>query len=146
MVDLVKYKVRYDADVTATNLNAGDTDQVVTDYYNDSDVSPDADIRVSQEEVVEAIDIDEFKALDAPNRESVTLALLPVSIVIRGSNARTILLAAFTAVTGPNTRTNLLALQTTVEAKAERTRAQRGGILGNSLLVNLIDTTMMRAL
>ncbi len=144
MTDLVKYRVRYDADIAAANLNVGDSDQVVTDYYNAPDVSPDSEIRASREQIMEAIDVGEFKALGAGTRDAVTLTMLPDSVLIRGSNARAIILDAFGA--GTTTRASLLALQTQLEAAAERTRAQRGGILGNSLVVSLGDTTAMRAL
>ena len=144
MTDLVKYRVRYDADIAAANLNVGDSDQVVTDYYNAPDVSPDSEIRASREQIMEAIDVGEFKALGAGTRGAVTLNMLPDSVLSRGSNARAIILDAFGA--GTITRASLLALQTQLEAAAERTRAQRGGILGNSLVVSLGDTTAMRAL
>lgn len=144
MTDLVKYRVRYDADIAALNINVGDSDQVVTDYYNAPDVSPDSEIRASREQIMEAIDVGEFKALGAGTRDAVTLTMLPDSVLIRGSNARAIILDAFGA--GTTTRASLLALQTQLEAAAERTRAQRGGILGNSLVVSLGDTTAMRAL
>ena len=144
MTDLVKYKVRYDADIAAANLNVGDSDQVVTDYYNAADISPDSEIRSSREQIMEAIDVAEFKALSAATRDAVTLTMLPESVLIRGSNARAIILDAFGA--GTNTRASLLALQTQLETAAERSRASRGGILGNSLVVSLGDTTAMRAL
>lgn len=144
MTDLVKYKARYDADIAASNISAGDSDQVVTDYYNAADVSPDAEIRASREQIMEAIDVTEFKALDAATRDVVTLVLLPDSVVIRGSNARAIILDAFGSPT--TTRANLLGLQTQLETAAERTRAERGGILGNSLSISLDDTTVMRAM
>jgi hypothetical protein len=144
MTDIAKYKVRYDADIAASNIFAGDSDQVVTDYYNASDVSPDAEIRASREQIMEAIDVTEFKALAAASRDAVVLVLLPDSVVIRGSNARAIILDAFGPATA--TRANLLALQTQLENDAERTRAQRGEILGNSLSVSLGDTTAMRAI
>ncbi len=144
MTDLAKYKVRYDADIAATNISAGDSDQVVTDYYNAADVSPDSEIRASREQIMEAIDVTEFKALSAAARDAVTLTMLPDSVVVRGSNARAIILDAFGA--GTITRANLLTLQTQLETAAERTRAQRGGILGNSLSISLGDTTTMRAI
>ena len=144
MTDRVKYKVRYDTDIAATNLSAGDSDQVVTDYYNAADVSPDLEIRASREQIVEAVDVTEFKALPAAIRDAVTLTMLPDSVVIRGSNARAIILDAFPG--GTTTRANLLTLQTQLETTAERTRAQRGGILGNSLAVSLGDTIAMRAI
>ncbi len=144
MTDLAKYKVRYDADIAASNISVGDSDQVVTDYYNAADVSPDAEIRASREQIMEAIDVTEFKALAAASRDAVALVLLPDSVVIRGSNARAIILDAFGP--GTTTRTNLLALQTQLETAAERTRAQRGGILGNALSISLDDTTSMRAI
>lgn len=144
MTDLVKYRARYDADIAASNLASGDSDQVVTDYYNAADVSPNAEIRASREQIMEAIDVTEFKALADASRDAVMLALLPDSVVVRGSNARAIILDAFGPATA--TRVNLLALQTQLEAEAERTRAQRGGILGNSLSVSLGDTTVMRAM
>lgn len=144
MTDLAKYKVRYDADIMAANLSVGDSDQIVTDYYNAADVSPDSEIRASREQIMEAIDVTEFKALDTPTRDAVTLVLLPDSVVIRDSNARAIILDAF--VGGTTTRANLLVLQTQLETTAERTRAQRGGILGNSLSVSLGDTAAMRAM
>ena len=143
MTDLVKYKVRYDADIVAANISAGDSDQTVTDYYNAADVSPDAEIRASREQIMEAIDITEFKALVAASRDAVMLVLQPDSVVIRGSNARAIILDAFGPATA--TRANLLVLQTQLEAVAERTRAQRGEILGNALSISLDDTTSMRA-
>lgn len=144
MTDIAKYKVRYDADIAAANISAGDSDQVVTDYYNAADVSPDEEIRASREQIMEAIDVTEFKALVAASRDAVLMVLLPDSVVIRGSNARAIILDAF----GPSTvtRANLLVLQTELEAAAERTRAQRGGILGNALSISLDDTTSMRAI
>ena len=144
MTDIVKYKVRYDADIAASNISAGDSDQVVTDYYNAAEVSPDAEIRASREQIMEAIDVTEFKALIAASRDAVALVLLPDSVVIRGSNARAIILDAF----GPGTvtRANLLVLQTQLESAAERARAQRGGILGNALSISLDDTTSMRAI
>ncbi len=144
MTDLVKYKVRYDADIVAGNVLVGDSDQVVTDYYNAPDASPDSEIRASREQIMEALDVTEFKALPDSTRDVVTLVMLPDDVAIRGSNARAIILDAFGA--GTNTRTNLLALQTQLESKVERTRAERGGILGNSLSVSLGDTTEMRAL
>ena len=144
MTDLAKYKVRYDADIVATNISAGDSDQVVTDYYNAADVSPDSEIRASREQIMEAINVGEFKALDGATRDAVTLTMLPDSVLIRGSNARAISLNAFGA--GTDTRTNLLTLQTQLETAAERTRAQRGGILGNSLAISLGDTAAVRAL
>lgn len=144
MTDLAKYKVRYDADIAATNLSTGDSDQVVTDYYNAVDVSPDAEIRASREQIMEALDIGEFKALSPVTRDAVMLVMLPDSVVIRGSNARAIILDAFGGLT--TTRANLLVLQTQLETAAERTRAQRGGILGNALSVSLGDTTAMRAI
>ena len=144
MTDLLKYKVRYDADIVALNLSTGDSDQAVTDYYNAADSSPDAEIRASREQIIEAIDITEFKALLAANRATVVLVLLPDSVLIRGSNARAIILDAFGP--GTTTRSQLLALQTELEASFERTRAQRGGILGNSLSVSLGDTAAMRAI
>ncbi len=144
MTDLTKYKVRYDADIAAANLFVGDSDQVVTDYYNAADVSPDAEIRASREQIMEAINVTEFKARDAATRDAVTLVLLPDSVVIRGSNAREIILDAFGS--GTITRASLLTLQTQLEAAVERTRAQRGGILGNSFSVSLGDTEVMRAI
>ena len=39
MTDLAKYKVRYVVDILAANISAGDSDQVVTDYYNAADKS-----------------------------------------------------------------------------------------------------------
>ena len=146
MVDLVKYKTRYDADIVAGNVLVGDSDQVVTDYYNAADVSPDTEIRASREQIMEALgeDITEFKALPDGTRDAVTLVLLPDDVAIRGSNARAIILDAFGA--GTTTRASLLALQTQLESAAERTRAQRGGILGNSLSVSIDDTISMRAL
>jgi len=144
MTDLTKFKVRYDADIAAANFSAGDSDQTVADYYNAADATPDAEIRASREQVMEAIDITEFKALDAATRDAVTLVLLPESVVIRGSNARTIILDAFGV--GTDTRTNLSALQTQLESAAERTRAQRGGILGNSLSVSDRDVNRVRVL
>ena len=144
MTDLVKYKVRYDADIAAANILAGDSDQVVTDYYNAADVSPDSEIRASREQIMEAIDVTEFKVLSAATRDAVTLTMLPDSVLIRGSNARAIILDAFGP--GTTTRASLLTLQTQLEAAAERTRASRGGILGNSQAVSLGDTLAMRAL
>ncbi len=143
MTDLVKYRVRYDADIAAANIFAGDSDQTVTDYYNAADVSPDTEIRATREQIMEALDVTEFKALSAATRDAVTLVMLPDAVVIRGSNARAIILDAFGA--GTTTRASLLTLQTQLESAAERTRAQRGGILGNSLSVSLGDTTSMRA-
>ncbi len=144
MTDIVKYKVRYDADIVAGNVLVGDSDQVVTDYYNAADVTPDAEIRASREQIMEALDVTEFKALDPGTRDAVTLVMLPDDVAIRGSNARAIILDAFGA--GTATRASLLALQTQLESAVERTRAQRGGILGNSLSVSVGDTTRMRAL
>ncbi len=144
MTDLLKYRVRYDADIVASNISAGDSDQVVTDYYNSIDISPDLEIRASREQIMEAIDVGEFKALPDGTRDAVTLTMLPDSVVVRGSNARAIILDAF--VGGTTTRASLLTLQTQLEAKAERTRAQRGGILGNSLSVSLGDTAVMRTI
>lgn len=144
MTDLVKYKIRYDADIVASNVSAGDTDQVVTDYYNAAEVSPDAEIRASREQIMEAIDITEFKALVPEGRDAVVLVLLPDSVVIRGSNARAIILDAFGSAT--TTRASLLTLQIQLEAAVERTRAQRGGILGNSLSVSPGDTKSMRSM
>ncbi len=144
MTDITKYKVRYDADIAAFNLSSGDSDQVVTDYYNATDISPDDEIRGSREQIMEALDVTEFKALADATRDAVTLTMLPDSVVIRGSNARAIILDAFGV--GTNTRANLLTLQTQLETDTERTRAQRGGILGNSLSISLSDTTAMRAL
>ena len=143
MTDLIKYRTRFDADIAASNISAGDSNQVVTDYYNATDVSPDSEIRASREQIMEAIDVGEFKALSDASRDAVVLVLLPDSVVVRGSNARAIILDAFGPTTA--TRSNLLALQTQLETSAERTRAQRGGILGNSLSVSLDDTTSMRA-
>lgn len=144
MTNLVKYKVRYDADIVDSNISAGDSDQVVTDYYNAADLTPDAEIRASREQIMEAIgeDVAEFKALNDATRDAVTLVMLPDSVQIRGSSARKIILDAFGPLT--NTRANLLALQTQLEAAAEKTRAQRGGILGNSLSISVLDTNDMR--
>ncbi len=144
MTDVLKYKVRYDADIVAANVSVGDSDQVVTNYYNAADSSPDSEIRASREQIMEAIDVGEFKALADATRDVVTLTMLPDSVVIRGSNARAIILDAFPG--GTTTRASLLTLQTQLEAAAERTRAQRGGILGNSLSVSLGDTAAMRAI
>lgn len=143
MTDLVKYKVRYDVDVAAGNILVGDSDQVVTDYYNAANVSPDTEIRASREQIMETIDVTEFKALDTATRDAVTLVMLPDDVTIRGSNARAIILDAFGA--GTATRANLATLQTQLENDVERTRAQKGGILGNSLSVSIGDTTSMRA-
>ncbi len=144
MTDHVRYKIRYDADISAGNVLVGDSDQTVTDYYNAGDVSPDSEIRASREQIMEAIDVTEFKALPDGTRDAVTLVMLPDDVAIRGSNARAIILDAFGV--GTVTRGNLLALQTQLESVAERTRAQRGGILGNSLSISLSDTASMRAL
>ncbi len=146
MTDIIKYKIRYDADIAAGNVLVGDSDQAVTDFYNAADVTPDAEIRASREQIMEALDVTEFKALDAGTRDAVTLVMLPDDVVIRGSNARAIILDAFEGVAGPITRASLLALQAQLESEAERTRAQRGGILGNALSISLGDTTAMRAL
>lgn len=144
MTDLAKYRMQYDADIAALNIAVGDSDQVVTDYYNALDASPDSEIRASREQIMEALDVAEFKLLDAATRDAVLLTMLPDSVVIRGSNARAIILDAFGA--GTTTRDNLLTLQTQLEAAAERSRASRAGILGNSLTVSLDDTTTMRAI
>ena len=144
MTDLVKYRARYDSDVVAANVDAGDSDQQVTDYYNAPDITPDTEVRASREQVMEAIDVGEFKSLDAPTRDAVTLVLLPESVVIRGSNARAIILDAFNGK--PATLEKLQDLQTELESAAERTRAQRGGFLGNSLVVRASHTNAMRAL
>lgn len=144
MTDLTKYRTRYDEDIAAANVNAGDSDQLVTDYYNAAEVTPDSEIRASREQVMEAIDVGEFKALDAATRDVVMLVLLPDSVSIRGSNARAIILDAFGQPT--TTRANLLVLQGQLEARAERTRADRGGFLGNALAVGVGDTAGMRAL
>lgn len=144
MTDLVKYRARYDADIAAANILASDSDQTVTDYYNATDVSPDTEIRASREQIMEAIDVTEFKALDAATRDAVTLVMLPDDVAIRGSNARAIILDAFGV--GTTTRTSLSTLQTQLGSAAERTRAQRGGILGNSLSISILDTAGMRTL
>ena len=144
MTDIVKYKIRYDADIVAGNVLVGDSDQVVTDYYNAADVTPDAEIRASREQIMEALDVTEFKALGAGTRDAVTLVMLPDAVFIRGSNARAIILDAF--ADGTTTRASLLTLQTQLESAAERTRAERGGILGNSLSISVLDTASMRAL
>ncbi len=144
MTDRTKYRVRYDADVAAANISAGDSDQAVADYYNSADVTPDAEIRATREQVLETIDITEFKGLDAATRDTVRLVMAVESVALRGSNARAILLAAFG--NGTTTRTSLVALQTALEGRVERTRAQRGGILGNSLSVSVSDTSGMRAM
>jgi len=143
MTDLVKYKVRYDADIVAGNVLVGDSDQNVTDYYNAADVSPDTEIRATREQIMETINTTEFKALDAATRDAVTLVMLPDDVAIRGSNARAIMLDAFGAAT--TTRADLLTLQTQLESDAERTRAERGGILGNSSSITVLDTTSMRS-
>ena len=143
MADLVKYRAQYDADIAASNIAAGDSNQVVTDYYNALDDSPDSEIRASREQIMEALNVAEFKALDARTRDAVVLTMLPDSVVNRGSNARAIILDAFGA--GTTTRASLLALQTQLEAVAGRSRASRAGILGNSLEISLDDTTTMRA-
>ena len=144
MTDLTKYRTRYDADIAVGNVLAGDSDQAVADYYNAAAATPDAEIRASREQVMEAIDVSEFKALDAATRDAVGLVLEPESVLIRGSNARTIILDAFTAATGPNTRTNLGTLQAQLEAAAEQTRAQRGRLLLRSLSIIAADVAEMR--
>lgn len=145
MTALNPYKARYEIDVAATELSAGDSDQVVTDYYNAPDATPDAEIRATREQVMEAImaDPSEFKALDAPTRDAVTTVLLSDTIVVRGSSARAVLLDAFPD--GTTARANLVTLQEQLEANAERTRAERGGFLANSKAVTLDDTAGMRA-
>ncbi len=143
MTDRTKYRTRYNADIAAGDVLAGDSDQAVTDYYNAADVTPDVEIRATREQVLEAIDITEFKALDAATRDTVRLVMAVESVALRGSNARAILLAAFGNST--TTRANLVALQTGLEAAVSRTRAQRGGILGNSLSISASDTSGMRA-
>ncbi len=146
MTDRIKYRTRYDADIAVANISAGDSDQVVTDYYNAADVSPDSEIVATREQLRGAINIDEFRALDAAARDAVRLVLLSETITVKGSKDRVIILNTFTATTGPNTRTNLAALETEIEAAVSRTRAQRGGILGNSLSVSVSDTSGMRAM
>ena len=144
MTDLVKFKVRYDTDIAAGNVNTGDSDQIVADYYNAADTIPDAEVRATREQIMEAIDVGEFKALTAAERDAVTLVLLPDSVLVRGSNARAIILDAFSA--GTDTRTNLGALQATLETAASRTRAERGGMLGNARSVTDRDVARMRAI
>ena len=142
MTDLNKFKARYDDDIAASNISVGDSDQAIADYYNADDVTPDKEIRATREQVREAIDVVEFKALDVPTRESVKLVLLSDSIQLRGSNDRVILLAAFDG--GSTTRANLVALGTAIAASVARSRVQRGGFLGNSKAVTAYDTQFMR--
>ena len=142
MTDLNKFKARYDIDIAASNISAGDPDQTIADYYNADDVTPDKEIRATREQVREAIDVVEFKALDVPTRDSVKLVLLSDSIQIRGSNDRAILLAAFDG--GSATRANLVALGTSIDASVAQSRAQRGGFLGNSKAVTAYDVEFMR--
>ncbi len=144
MTDLVKFRTRHNEDVVLGNLTGGETDQAVADFYNATGITPDEEVRATREQIMEALDVTEFKSLSAATRDAVTLVLLPDSVVLRGSNARDIILDAFGA--GTNTRANLLVLQTQLESEAERTKAERGDILGNALAVSANDVKSMRAL
>ncbi len=142
MTNLNKYKTRYDADIAAANINIGDSDQVVADYYNAAGVTPDDEIQATREQLRGAIDVGEFRSLDVTARDAVRIVLLSDSVPLKGSNDRAIMLDAFAGKA--TTLGNFQTLQTQLETAAERSRASREGMLGNSKSVTAYDTEFMR--
>ncbi len=144
MTVLSPYRARYDADVVAGDVLAGDSDQAVADYYNEPEPLTDEQVMVTRDELRSAIDVDEFKALDAPTRDVLRMMVQSERIQLRGSQDRATLLQIF--LDGSTTRDNLIALQAEIESRPGPSRAKAGGFLGHALAVSAVDTGDIRAM
>jgi hypothetical protein len=127
-MDISQLKFFIEAEIAAARLTGAETDQQIADHCN-APIYPadDQRVTVSAEELLQAIVPVEYAGiLSAPVREGVRIVLgLGDRIGVRNSNARNIMLTAFTATT--QTRVNLAALANTA---SDRARHARAGHLG----------------